>query len=147
MKSRCYNQNNKDYRYYGGRGIIVYDFWKFNFELFEAWAISHGYKRGLILDRFPNLNGNYEPDNCRFVDVKTSMYNRRKFNVNKKSIYYGVYYNYNESKWKSCVTKNNVTYNVGTFDNEFDAAMAHDVLAIKIHGAGAKLNFPEEISK
>ena len=63
------------YYNYGGRGIIVCDEWKNSFDKFVQWAFDNGYKQGLQIDRIDN-NGNYEPVNCRWVDVKQNCRNR-----------------------------------------------------------------------
>lgn len=76
MKNRCYNCNYRPYKNYGARGIVVCEQWKYNYQSFQDWALSHGYKKGLSLDRIDN-NGNYCPDNCRWTDVKTQSQNRR----------------------------------------------------------------------
>ena len=81
MKDRCFNPKSHNYMYYGERGITVCDEWKNSFESFYSWAISSGYKdnasRGLFtLDRI-NVDGNYEPQNCRFVDTKVQSLNKR----------------------------------------------------------------------
>lgn len=75
MKQRCYNPNNKRYKYYGGRGITVCKEWD-KFEAFEKWALSHGYQDGLTLDRI-DVNGNYCPENCRWVTWKVQQNNKR----------------------------------------------------------------------
>lgn len=80
MHDRCYNVNGKDYHNYGERGIAVCEAWH-KYESFRDWAISHGYEKGLILDRRENDLG-YSPDNCRFVTAEVS--NRNKRNVNPK---------------------------------------------------------------
>jgi len=74
MKQRCYYKKHDHYRIYGGRGIGVCDEWLDNFQAFEKWALSKGYKRSLQIDRIDN-DGNYEPSNCRFV---TPAVNTRK---------------------------------------------------------------------
>lgn len=65
MKQRCYNKNNKRYKDYGGRGIVVCDEWGL-FSNFKKWAESNGYKEGLQIDRKNNDKG-YYPRNCHFV--------------------------------------------------------------------------------
>ncbi len=75
MRQRCYNLNSSIYSYYGGRGIVVCDEWK-DFKAFYGWAILHGYKEGLSLDRI-DVNGNYCPDNCRWVTMEVQGNNRR----------------------------------------------------------------------
>lgn len=76
MKTRCYNQKGRRYKDYGGRKIKVCEEWKNDFISFYNWAIANGYKENLTLDRI-NVNGNYEPSNCRWVDWKKQQNNRR----------------------------------------------------------------------
>ena len=76
MKSRCYNKNTPNYKYYGALGVIICEEWKNNFEIFRNWALSHGYREDLTIDRI-NPYGNYEPNNCRWVDYKTQNNNKR----------------------------------------------------------------------
>lgn len=75
MKQRCYNFQNKKYKNYGKRGIIICDEWLNSFEAFRDWALSHGYEDNLTIDRI-ETNGNYEPNNCRWTDMKTQQNNR-----------------------------------------------------------------------
>ena len=80
MKKRCYNTKNVDYKNYGGRGITVCDEWM-DFQNFYEWAIANGYDetapRGqCTIDRI-NVDGNYEPENCRWVDRYIQMNNKR----------------------------------------------------------------------
>ena len=84
MKQRCTNPNNNRYSDYGGRGIKVCDDWLKEPDKFFEWALNNGYNDNLTLDRI-DVNGNYEPSNCRWVDIKTQCRNRRS------NIY--VYYN------------------------------------------------------
>ena len=79
MKERCNNKNNPQYRLYGGRGIFVCEEWDNNYSAFKEWALNNGYnqysKRGdCTLDRI-NVNGEYSPNNCRWVSQKCQMNN------------------------------------------------------------------------
>lgn len=76
MKTRCFNKNSKDFKRYGGRGIVVCDTWKVDFQSFYDWAIKSGYKNGLSIDRI-DVNGNYEPKNCRWATIKQQSNNKR----------------------------------------------------------------------
>lgn len=75
MKQRCENPNSKRYRDYGGRGIHLCDEWT-DFAPFMKWAIEHGYKSGLEIDRIDNDKG-YLPENCRFVTRRQNCQNKR----------------------------------------------------------------------
>ncbi len=70
MKDRCLNPNNHAYDNYGGRGIKICEKWlnENGFINFYNWAILNGYKEGLSIDRI-NIEGNYEPTNCRWITV------------------------------------------------------------------------------
>ncbi len=81
MKQRCYNKNDENYKNYGGRGITVCNEWQ-DYMLFRKWAYENGYdenaKRGeCTLDRI-DVNGNYEPSNCRWSDKDVQNYNKRE---------------------------------------------------------------------
>lgn len=75
IKKRCYNQNFWAFDRYGGRGITMCEEWKNNFMSFYNWAINNGYKDNLTIDRINN-NGNYEPNNCRWVSMKEQCRNK-----------------------------------------------------------------------
>ena len=77
IKSRCYNTNSSSYKNYGARGIKVCDEWLNDFMNFYNWAIDNGYKDGLTLDRI-DVNGNYEPSNCRWITSSEQRYNTRR---------------------------------------------------------------------
>ena len=81
MKSRCYNPKSTFYKDYGGRGITVCDEWKYDYSTFRDWALRNGYdseaaRGACTIDRI-NVDGNYCPENCRFVSMKVQRHNRR----------------------------------------------------------------------
>ena len=75
MKNRCLNPKVERYKRYGGRGITVCDEWRNSFEDFRDWAMSHGYADGRSIDRIDS-DGNYEPSNCRWVDMTIQANNK-----------------------------------------------------------------------
>ena len=103
MKQRCGNEKHTNYRLYGERGIDVCEEWSDNFETFRNWAVSNGYSDNLTLDRIDN-DGNYCPDNCRWVDRYTQMNNTRK---TRRITYNGE--THSISEW---ARKFNVSYNL-----------------------------------
>jgi len=75
MKNRCNSPNSDNYKRYGYRGIKVCDEWNNSFKSFKTWALANGYDDNLTLDRKDN-NGNYEPDNCRWITLIEQQKNR-----------------------------------------------------------------------
>lgn len=74
-KARCTIPSSSNYDRYGGRGINMCSEWTDDPEAFITWALSHGAKRGLELDRI-DPNGNYSPENCRFISHRENSRNR-----------------------------------------------------------------------
>lgn len=74
MRDRCYNQNNKKYCNYGGRGISICDEWR-SYHGFRCWALENGYADDLSIDRI-DVSGDYEPSNCRWTNSITQSNNR-----------------------------------------------------------------------
>jgi hypothetical protein len=79
MIQRCYNSKCPTYKWYGARGITVCNEWR-DYLIFKDWAFSNGYSDELSIDRI-NVNGNYEPNNCKWSDVIEQCNNRRSNRV------------------------------------------------------------------
>ena len=85
MLKRCYDKNLYAYKDYGARGITVCETWKNDFKTFYDWSMENGYSDNLTIDRI-DVNGNYEPSNCRWIPMGEQSRNTRK----------NVYFTYNE---------------------------------------------------
>lgn len=66
MKRRCYDTDDKSYKWYGGKGIKICKEWLNSPKLFEEWSLTNGYADNLTIDRF-NEDKDYSPDNCRWI--------------------------------------------------------------------------------
>lgn len=75
MHARCYYHGNARYNRYGGRGITICDEWLYDRNKFVKWALENGYADNLTIDRIDN-DGNYTPDNCRWVTKTVNNQNR-----------------------------------------------------------------------
>lgn len=77
MRKRCDNKNSPDWDNYGGRGITICDRW-LGKEGFDNFLQDMGDKPTPkhTLDRI-DVNGNYEPSNCRWLTIQDQQRNRR----------------------------------------------------------------------
>jgi len=102
MKKRCNNPGSQSFHNYGGRGIKVCREWN-DFSSFLAWVKKTGYDDTLTIERI-DVNGNYEPSNCRWATRKEQSNNTRK----NKLITFGETTK-NISGWADCL---GLPYNV-----------------------------------
>lgn len=121
MINRCCNPNNKDFINYGGRGITVCERWKSDFNNFVE-DMGKKPSKYYSIDR-ADVNGNYEPSNCKWATRSQQERNKRLNNKNNTG-HRGVRWIEKESKWRVQITANNKAINVGTFGNIEDAINA-----------------------
>ena len=118
MKARC-EQNRHNY---GERGIKVCQRWKESFLSFKSWALVNGYSDLLSIDRI-DVNGDYCPENCRWVNMSLQEYNKRPTSRNKSGVV-GVSYNSNHKRWVATISKDKVFHYIGCFKTKEEAIAA-----------------------
>ena len=141
MKARCYNKKAKGYKNYGGRGIKVCDRWLDINNFIEDMYPS--YQEDLSLDRI-DVNGNYEPTNCRWADACTQAQNSRDITVTNTSGFRGVSYERNSGLWQSRVFCNNKHTYLGLFNTALEAAKAYEIY-VRLNNLGH--NFTPALTK
>ena len=132
MISRCYNQNNVSYENYGGRGVIVCD----------RWLGSDGFKNfmndmgacpdGMSIDRV-DVNGVYEPVNCRWATGSVQSFNRRisKRNTSGRQ---NVFWEGRRDRWIVKVTKDYREHYFGGYASFDDAVKAAERAELLLYG-------------
>lgn len=129
MRSRCNTTSDGQYSYYGGRGIKVCDRWA-NFALFlqdmgERPTPKHS------LDRI-DVNGNYEPSNCRWATMREQVFNQRISRRNKSG-YRNIHWHKERNKWLVNIAVSRKTIYIGRYDKLEEAIKARDE-AVKHYG-------------
>jgi len=134
MKQRCCNSGRDDYADYGGRGITVCDRWlEPDGKGFLNFLSDMGERpKGMTLDRI-DVDGNYEPSNCRWAERSTQNHNKRKTNSGEPtSCYMGVSKAHGD-KWTCKISKNGKAH-VSRFSSEYEAAYEYDNLSEEMYG-------------
>ena len=144
MKDRIYNSKHKNYNDYGGRGITICEEW-LDIHNFYDWVITKGYEenKGLSIDRIDN-DGNYCPENCRWVD-KTIQSRNQRIPKNNTSGYKGVSYYKRNGNYQTCIRVNYKKINLGYFQTAVEGAIAYNNYIIENNLEGFILNeIPQE---
>ena len=122
IQKRVFDKKNSHYMYYGGRGITVCERWLKIENFIEDMYPS--YEEGLSIDRI-DVNGNYEPSNCRWATMSMQTINRNNFS-NSISKYRGVTFNKSNNMWQSRIQINKKRVSMGYFKTEEEAMMARN---------------------
>lgn len=132
IKSRCFNKNNKRYKYYGGKGVTLCDEWINDPALFVDHMLSlpHAMEDGYSIDRFPNENGNYEPSNVRWATAHQQSANKGITKTNTSG-YVGVSYAKDRDKWRASIMVHEKNISIEDCDTPLAAAEARDWYIIK----------------
>jgi len=129
MLARCHVPTDAGYPKYGAIGRSVCAAWKDSYEAFKTWAIKTGYTEGLSLDRKDN-NGNYCPENCRWVTMDIQAINRG-MPSNNTSGFKGVSFRKNSNRWQASITLKGKRKHLGTFDTAEEGYQARVDFMIK----------------
>ena len=117
MNTRCKNHNYEKYHKYGGKGVTVCKEWE-DFQKFRFWALLNGYTNELTLDRI-NVNGNYEPSNCRFVTSSLQAFNKGSYHQGTSKLK-GVN-KYSDGRWQAQIQSKGIKKNLGYYQTEEEA--------------------------
>lgn len=110
------------------------------------YQIIHGINQipaGYEIDHVDGIPTNNHPANLRISCHSENMMNMKK-SINKSSIYKGVSFRKDTSQWRSRIRLKRKLITIGNFNNEVDAAIAYDNMAISLFGEYARLNFPKD---
>lgn len=139
-RQRCENPKDKDYEWYGGRGI------KWAFATFEDFVSAIGERPdpAFTIDRI-DVNRDYEAGNLRWVSRSAQSINQR-LSVLNTSGYRGVSPSSDgRGRWVANIVSDGKQRYIGTYPTPEVAAEAYDENARRLHGEFAMLNFPSDL--
>ncbi|MBR3208846.1 MAG: hypothetical protein IKF82_01115 [Bacilli bacterium] len=135
MKERCKNKNDKNYKYYGGKGITICDEWDNDFICFKNWAIKNGYDDNLTIER-KNVNLNYCPKNCIWIPLSKQSRNKSiTYWVNYKNNEYtlteiSLILNVSRATIRKCLKKGMTIYDIENIRNKYTNKKIYDYYKI-----------------
>lgn len=109
--------------------VLICNEWKNDFMSFYNWSIENGYKEGLTIDRIDN-DRNYEPLNCRWVNMQLQQRNTRLLRSTNSSGYRGVSFKKDKNKWDCKINVNYKRIHIGYFKTAEEGARAYDKYVI-----------------
>lgn len=124
IKTRCFYPNHDAYKNYGGRGVTMCEEWKNSFVSFKSWAIENGYSDNLTIDRI-NVDGNYCPENCRWVSMSFQEFNKR-ISKRNTSGHTGVSFKKKDKRWIAYIVVQGKHHHLGSFLCIEDAITARE---------------------
>lgn len=130
MKQRCTNPNESFYHCYGGRGISICERWLNSFENFYADMGEKPAKHSI--ERI-DVNGDYEPRNCKWATASEQAFNIRITKANKSGRT-GVYHDTQTGKWVAAITHNHTQYHLGSFADIQTATRVREQAEFKYFG-------------
>jgi len=79
------------------------------------------------------------------LDIELS--NCKMFKMTCSSRLKGVHWNKSLNKWRAGIHYKGKSLHIGFYEEQFMAGVAHDIVAVKLFGKEAKINYPDMLSE